>query len=77
MTDLGVKALADAGGPSIGTSGKAVSLDASASVVPGGTITNYEWDFDGDGTYDQATTTPTTHPRVVRTQPRAPAAPLG
>jgi hypothetical protein len=60
MIDIGVKALADAGGPYSGTAGKAVSLDASASVVPGGTITNYEWDFDGDGTYDQATPAPTT-----------------
>ncbi|MEZ5371431.1 MAG: PKD domain-containing protein [Microthrixaceae bacterium] len=60
MADIGVNALADAGGPYNGTAGEAVTLDASDSVVPGGSITNYEWDFDGDGTYDQSTTTPTT-----------------
>ncbi|MEZ5383868.1 MAG: PKD domain-containing protein, partial [Microthrixaceae bacterium] len=62
MADIGVKALADAGGPYLGTTGEAVELDASVSVVPGGTIVSYEWDFDGDGSYDQTTTTPkTTH----------------
>ena len=60
MTDIDVKPIADAGGPYSGTTAKAVSLDASVSVVPGGTIASYEWDFDGDGTYDQTTTKSTT-----------------
>ena len=60
MTDVDVKPIADAGGPYSGTTAKAVSLDASVSVVPGGTIASYEWDFDGDGTYDQTTTKSTT-----------------
>ncbi|WP_121821890.1 outer membrane protein assembly factor BamB family protein [Halostella salina] len=29
-----------------------VTLDASASTAPGGTVTTYEWDPDGDGTYE-------------------------
>jgi len=35
-------------------------LDASATENRnGGVITGYEWDFDGDGTYDETTTVPT------------------
>jgi PKD repeat protein len=33
-----------------------VSFDASNSNSPNGPITNYEWDFDGDGTVDTSTT---------------------
>jgi len=29
-----------------------VSFNATGSIDPDGTITKYEWDFDGDGTYD-------------------------
>jgi surface-anchored protein len=48
--------------PSPAPPGSAVALDASGSVEPkqGASITSYEWDFDGDGAYDQTTTTPTT-----------------
>jgi PKD repeat protein len=34
-----------------------VSFDASASLDLDGTIVKYEWDFDGDGVYDQSTGT--------------------
>lgn len=36
-----------------------VTLSASANDPDGGTIDQYEWDVDGDGTYDQTTTTAT------------------
>jgi len=35
-----------------------VTLDASGTFDPDGTIVKYEWDFDDDGLYDQATTDP-------------------
>ncbi|GAF99451.1 unnamed protein product, partial [marine sediment metagenome] len=35
-----------------------ITLDASGSFDPDGTIVKYEWDFNGDGLYDQATTDP-------------------
>jgi len=35
-----------------------ITLDASGSFDPDGTIAMYEWDFNGDGLYDQATTDP-------------------
>lgn len=35
--------------------GMEITFDASASS---GTVTNYEWDLDGDGTYDRSTTAP-------------------
>jgi hypothetical protein len=39
---------------------QAVTFDASASSDPGGSITKYEWDLDGNGTYETDTgTTPT------------------
>jgi PKD repeat protein len=34
-----------------------VNFDASASFDPDGSIVNYEWDFDGDGTYESSTGT--------------------
>jgi hypothetical protein len=41
--------------------GHAVSFDGSASSDPGGVITKYEWDLDGNGTFETDTgTTPTT-----------------
>jgi PKD repeat protein len=57
--------------PSPAPPGSSVAFDASASVEPkaGETITKYEWDFDGDGTYDQTTSTPTTsHAYAARGQ---------
>jgi PKD repeat protein len=41
-------------------SGVSTSFDASASSDPDGTIAKYEWDLDGNGTYETSTgTTPT------------------
>jgi len=38
--------------------GQKITFDASDSYVVGGSITKYEWDFDGDGKIDQTTTSP-------------------
>jgi hypothetical protein len=38
--------------------GQEVIFDASDSYLEDGTIIKYEWDFDGDGTFEQTTTTP-------------------
>ncbi|MFC7057459.1 PKD domain-containing protein [Halovenus salina] len=38
---------------------ESVSLNASGSVDTDGQIVSYEWDVDGDGTYDTQTTSPT------------------
>ena len=35
-----------------------ITLDATGSYDPDGRIETYEWDFDGDGLFDQATTDP-------------------
>ncbi len=45
---------------------EAISFDASASMDPDGSIAKYEWDFDGDGIFDQTTTNPVvTHSYAV------------
>ncbi len=36
----------------------AVSFDASGSTDPDGSIARYEWDLDGNGSFERATTTP-------------------
>ncbi len=41
--------------PSPVDSGQSVSFDASASSDPDGTIAKYEWDLDGNGTYETNT----------------------
>ena len=38
--------------------GDSLVVDASASYATSGRIVSYEWDFDGDGAYDQTTATP-------------------
>ncbi|MEH3053901.1 MAG: PKD domain-containing protein [Patulibacter minatonensis] len=40
--------------------GQTVTLDGSASTDADGSISKYEWDANGDGTYESATETPTT-----------------
>ena len=43
-----------------------VTFDASATFDPDGSITEYAWDFDGDGLFDQTTTDPVvTHSYAV------------
>jgi Mg-chelatase subunit ChlD len=52
--------IADAGGPYAGTVGEPVTFDASLSSGPADAdIVSYEWDFDGNGSYDQSTALPT------------------
>ena len=43
------------------STGEAFRLDASGSIdpSPSGSIARYEWDLDGDGTFDETTTSPT------------------
>ena len=48
------------GQPNPAETGQTVTFDASASSDPDGTIAKYEWDLDGNGTYETDTgTTPT------------------
>mgnify|MGYP000857107046 FL=1 len=49
-------------GPYTAKTGEDVELDARGSHAFGAQVTRYEWDFDGDGNYDETTTTgSTTH----------------
>ena len=52
------KPVADAGGPYSGTINESLTFDAGGSYDPDGTITLYEWDWDGDGFFDESTLTP-------------------
>jgi PKD domain/Peptidase family M23/von Willebrand factor type A domain len=58
LTDVSSAPIAWAGGPYAGTVGETISVSASASFDPDGSIVSYEWDFDGDGTYDETTDSP-------------------
>lgn len=40
-------------GPYVTRVGKAVELDGSGSYARDGVLVSYEWDFDGDGVYDE------------------------
>ena len=60
VTVTNVPPVATLGGPSIVDEGIALALDASGSTDPGQDIVLYEWDLDGDGTYDDATGVTTT-----------------
>ncbi|MBL1275073.1 MAG: PKD domain-containing protein [Ectothiorhodospiraceae bacterium] len=56
---VGSPTVALSASPVQGNSPLAVTLSATATDPDGGTIEQYEWDTDGDGTYDQTTTTAT------------------
>lgn len=45
-------------GPYLAKAGSTIEFTAGNSYSNNGKIVKYEWDFDGDGTYDQTTTTP-------------------
>jgi lysophospholipase L1-like esterase len=45
-------------GPYVEKVGATITLDASGSTAGVGDIETYEWDWDGDGAYDQTTTEP-------------------
>jgi len=45
--------------PSPARAGQTVTFNASGSSYAKGTIARYEWDLDGNGTYERTTTTPT------------------
>jgi hypothetical protein len=45
--------------PSPARTGQTVTFDASKSSYSNGTIARYEWDLDGNGSYERTTTTPT------------------
>jgi PKD repeat protein len=47
--------VADAGGPYSGNEGTTINLSASKSTDPDNSIVLYEWDFDNDGQFDDAT----------------------
>ena len=46
--------VADAGGPYTGTRNGTITLDATRSADPDGTIAAFGWDLDGDGLFDDA-----------------------
>lgn len=53
--ELGPSPVADADGPYETDEGVDVPLDGSGSSDPAGSIVSYQWDFDDDGLYDDAT----------------------
>jgi hypothetical protein len=53
--EFGPSPVADADGPYETPEGTDVPLDGTGSTDPTGSIVSYEWDFDDDGLYDDAT----------------------
>lgn len=60
-------------GPYITAVGDTLGFDASGSYAIDGNIVSYEWDFDGDGVYDQTTS----GPRVEHVFEEAMSGPVG
>ena len=56
--DNRIPPVANANSPYLGNEGSPVTFDASASYDPDGTIALYEWDTDGDGTFELPNTDP-------------------
>lgn len=54
VTEVNDPPIADAGGPYTGDEGSNITLSASGSSDPGGTIVSYDWDLDNDGQFDDA-----------------------
>jgi PKD repeat protein len=52
--------------PAAPNAGEPVTFDASASQSGNGAITQYEWDWNGDGTFDETVTTPISPTHVQR-----------
>jgi hypothetical protein len=48
-------AIASEGLPGLALTGKAIKLNASGSAIQCGTVEKYDWDLDGDGTFEAAT----------------------
>ncbi|VGO17178.1 Microbial collagenase [Pontiella desulfatans] len=59
LEEISYSPVVNAGGPYIGDPGQAIVFDASASFDPDGVIVLFEWDWDADGVYDEATGVPT------------------
>jgi extracellular elastinolytic metalloproteinase len=49
-----------AASPTTATPGAPITFDAGSFTSPEGAITGYSWDFDGNGTIDRTTSTPST-----------------
>lgn len=45
-------------GPYVQQVGTSITFDARGSAAGGGSITQYEWDLNGDGSFDETTTSP-------------------
>jgi spore coat protein CotH len=63
--DANVAPTAHDGGPYNGETGDTLTLDASGSVDPDGTIVSYAWDLDNDGQHDDATGVTATYDATV------------
>jgi hypothetical protein len=54
-----LRPVADINGPYTGNEGSPINFNAGASHDDDGTIVLYEWDWNGDGTYDESSLVPT------------------
>jgi hypothetical protein len=53
-------------GPYVTRTGRTIELDGSGSYARDGVLLTYEWDFDGDGAYDETATAPVLRHRFDR-----------